>query len=181
MFWSRKENVYNALAVEGLKPGDKFFMIELGKVIECRVEQLEFELGCRLTRIKYQKPVLRKWPREKMDTVSEKVNLDKVEVYRSVDDCMNKRPMPKVLFDAGKLLERHGWEIEKNRKDGDVLWYYYWDGASAVKESCPMRRAHFIINANGVTVKANRIIYQAYRTQRECESSNEVEVMRLNS
>lgn len=181
MFWSRKENVYNALTVEGLKPGDKFFMIELGKVIECRVEQLEFELGYQLTYIKYQKPILRKWPREEMDTISDKVDLDKVEVYRTLNDCMNKRPIPKVLFDAGKLLEQNGWEIEKKRKDDDVLWYYYWDGASAVKEPCLMRRVHFIISVNGVTVKGNRYSHQACRTQKECESSNEVKVMRLKS
>lgn len=116
MFWSRKENVYNALTVEGLKPGDKFFMIELGKVIECRVEQLEFELGYQLTYIKYQKPILRKWPREEMDTISDKVDLDKVEVYRTLNDCMNKKPIPKVLFDAGNCWNRTAGKLRKSGK-----------------------------------------------------------------
>lgn len=186
MFWRKKENVYQALAVEGLKPGDHFFMIDYKKeVIECILDKFKYNVNhggyfCSITEVYYKVP----YTSIKGDKgfMNRNGTLDSFELYATLDDCLKKKPLPKTYLNVGKLLEEDGWEIEKRRKEGDLLWYYYWDGVSAMKESLQLRYIYFEVRDKGIIVKTRYSSSQkTYRTAQDCEKDNKVKVVRIKS
>lgn len=179
MFWKKKENVYQLLTIAGLKPGDHFFMPCLKTIVECKVKKIKYDTSFHTTFIEYEKAFLCKWPEEKISYCTESKILDSLELYRTLNDCMKRQAMPKTLFDVEKFLEQNGWEIEKRRKEHDLLWHYRWDGIGAVKEAQKMNLIQFRIDMKGLTVMKN--LHPVYKTKEECEKANKVEIVRFES
>lgn len=180
MFWKKK--VYNVVTVSGLKPGDRVFIIHREKEIkECRIKRIEYKTCCYptwyefLTYIEYEYPTAFQG---KTFVHSCKQSIDTIQgIYKTLEDCMNRKPMPHELLDVGKYLEQDGWKIERKWTDDDLLCHYRWDGVGAVKDTHSMGSLRIFVAPDGIQVEgaAKRL----YKSRKECEKFNGIKVVRL--
>lgn len=106
--------------------------------------------------------------------------------YRTIEDCINDKPIEKYFVDAKELAEKCGMEVTHEYSSigygYDGVWKFEWDGFMPKRVHVALSEFHLVNDADGWHYEVYKKSYERkprkfYDTYEECIADNQVKVV----